>query len=622
MSTDSARSVQYSAAFATLTKTRFISLDACLDALLSTGLITLGLARASLWLFEGEGGAQIHCRRATDRPGFAALAGNRIPRASCPRYFDALHEELVIDAGNARLDARTAELTDGYLAPNGIHALLDAPVRIFGNQVGVLCSEAAEERRWDIPDRNFAAALATLVGLALEHAELLRTREQLKASGSFDLDTGLPTALYLEQVLSLAGSRADPRLPGSWLLRFELTQQTALQASLSSGALRELYRLLATRLRAQLSGVLECAHLGEGEFLLWVADVYADAEALYGALAGCLEEAFALEGESLLLSPRGGLRRLSSTGPEPAAALLRDVATALASARATGRRSALHTPALELAQQQVLDLEQRVRHAARQRQFTVRVQPLIELASGRLTGLEALIRWQRTPAELLGPEAFLPVLLQTGLIVPIGRALFREAIAAVARLQRELKRPDLGLSFNLSAPELHSPGLLELVREELQRHDFARGQLALELTENAVLNDVPAARRTLLQLQALGCRVHLDDFGTGYSSLTHLRDLPFDALKIDRSFLRGALDDPRDRLLMQMLVDLGHAVGRDCVAEGIADPEHLKLAVQLEARIGQGFLLAEPLPLAAIDAAWLETFEAHCASLLKDAQGS
>ena len=220
---------------------------------------------------------------------------------------------------------------------------------------------------------------------------------------------------------------------------------------------------------------------------------------------------------------------------------------------------------------------------------------MVELSSGRLTGLEALIRWQRTPEELLSPEQFLPVLLQTGLIVPIGHALFRQAVAAVARLQRELGRPDLGLSFNLSGPELRNPRLLELVREQLASHQFARGQLALELTEHAVLDeDIGATRRLLEELAALGCRIHLDDFGTGYSSLNHLRMLPFDALKIDRSFLRGALTDPRDRLLMQLLVDLGNAVGRDCVAEGIADAEHLKLAVELGARIGQATCWPNP----------------------------
>ena len=209
----------------------------------------------------------------------------------------------------------------GYLSPQGIRALLDAPVRIFGRQVGVLCSESAGERVWEMPDRNFAAALATLVGLALEHNELLRTREQLRASASFDLDTGLPTALYLEQVLSLAASRADTRLPGSWLLRFELQQQTSLQASLSAGALRELYRQLSSRLRARLPGVLECAHLSEGEFVLWLADVHAGPEALLAALEACLEPALDLEGQSLLLAPRCGLRRIGDPEHEAAPAL-------------------------------------------------------------------------------------------------------------------------------------------------------------------------------------------------------------------------------------------------------------------------------------------------------------
>jgi GGDEF domain-containing protein len=465
MASDSARSAQYSKAFATLTQTPFASLDDCLDTLLCTGLVTLDLTRVAQWLFEGEGGNQIHCQRATERPGFPALGGMRIPRASCPRYFDALRTDLVIDAGAARHDARTEELVDNYLEPQGIRALLDAPVRIFGTQVGVLCSECDRERSWDLPDRNFAAALATLVGLALEHAELLRTREQLRAAAGIEIDTGVPTALYLEQVLSLAASRRDPRLPGSWLVRCELWQQASLQASLSAGALRELYRQLATRMRAQMPGLLECAHLGEGEFLLWLADLHADAETLYGALEHCLEAPFEMEGQALLLTPRCGVRRLGNGTIEPAPALLLDVATALAAARSNGERLVQHSAALELRQQAALGLEQRVRHAARQQQFGLHLQPMIELSSGRLTGLEALIRWQHAPGEWLTPAAFLPVLLETGLIVPIGHALLRQALTTVAKLQQDLGRPDLGLSFNLAGPELRHPHLLELVRE-------------------------------------------------------------------------------------------------------------------------------------------------------------
>lgn len=613
---DLARTARYSSAFVELTKTRFVSLETCLDALLNTGLRTLGLTRSSVWLFEGEG-AQIFCLRARQSEGEQDLTGTRIQRDQCPNYFQALHSELVIDAHDATNDPRTGELDAAYLRPYRVRALLDAPVRIFGRQVGVLCSEAAQIRNWDQPDRNFAVALATLVSLALEHAELLRTQEQLRQSSGFDLGTGLPNAEHFSRQLSLVVAGNHGRADG-WVLRFEPSQAANLRSALSESSQRELYRRIAERLRAELPDLLELAHLGEGEFLLLLGDTTIAPRQLLDHFEQLLSPPFELEGQALLLAPRCGLRRLEP-GPD-AAELLRDAETAVQEARASGQRLVEHSAALDARLHAAHEREQAIRHAAQRREFELLYQPMIELFEGRLTGLEALIRWRHPEQGVLGPEHFLQVLLDTGLIVPIGHALFCEALATVSRLQKALGRPDLGLSFNLSAPELASPRLVGLIRTQLAGFSFPRGQLALEVTENAVLADETGIARTLGELRDLGCRVHLDDFGTGYSSLNHIRRLPFDAIKIDRSFLLGALADPRDRKLIQMLVSLSHEFGRESVAEGIADRGLLQLALSLDAHIGQGFLIAEPLAASMINPEWLRDFETRSAELISAAR--
>jgi diguanylate cyclase len=612
---DGPQRTAYQLAYTELTQTRFASLEDCLDALLAAGMVTLELSRASVWLFEGDG-AQIHCLRSSESNGHPPMHGKRLQRSSCPGYFDALHSELVIDAGDAEADPRTCELVDSYLRPFGVRALLDAPIRIFGNQVGVLCLEGDEVREWNVPDRSFSAGLGALVGLALEHAELLRAREQMRRSQEFDLDTGLPNAHHFERALGLMLSGGHPA-PG-WVVRLELSQYPALRASLSNTAMRELYRQVAERLRLHVPGLTEIAHAGDSEFCLF-SDLD-DSTALLHAIRSSFAEPIALEGQSLLLAPLCGLRRIDQDAVGPVSEWMRDAETAMHQARDGGGEAVVHSAQLSLERQQAHALEQAIRRGVQAQEFFLLVQPMIDLSNGRLVGLEALIRWRQHDGSIVLPDVFLQVLLDTGLMLQVGRRLLTQALGEVAQLQRALGRDDLGLSFNLAAPELMQPGLIDLIRQQMQVQGFPRGQLAIELTESAVIADEAGIARILDDLRAIGCRVHLDDFGTGYSSLNHMRQLPFDAIKIDRSFLRGALHSESDRRLIGMLVTLSREMGRECIAEGIADAEHLHLAGVLHAQIGQGFMIAEPLPIASITTHWLQEFEARCRGYVADAQ--
>ncbi len=602
------------AAFATLTRTRFASLDDCLDSVLQTGIASLKLSRASVWRFEGDG-RQIHCARAALVTQSDALVGARIRRAQCPVYFQALHSDLLIAAGDAFQDPRTRELVAYYLEPLGVRALLDVPIRIFGRQVGVLCLESGELREWQTVDQAFAVGLGTLVGLAYEHAELLRTRAQMQISAEFDPHTGLANSNRFERTLLRVFGVSHH--PGGWLVRLLLDQYPYLRANLSEPSLRELYQLVADRLRERVAGLIELAHVGDGEYcLLCLPSDQAD---LMDAVRACFLDAIELDGQALLLTPRCGLRMIPPGVNGATTDWMREAETALHEARQGVLDVVCHSPALSADRQQAHALEQAVRHAVQQDEFTLHLQPMFDLEQGHVLALESLIRWRQPDGALLLPDSFLPELLRTGLIVPVGRRLLQQALAVVGGLQKQLGRPDLGLSFNLSAPELMQPGLCELIAEEFARLDFPPGQLAIELTETVVIADESGVVGVLRALRALGCRVHLDDFGTGYSSLNHMRLLPFDAIKIDRSFLRGALDSSSDRRLIRMLVELCGELGRECVAEGISDIQQLGLARNLGAQIGQGFLLSHPVAIETITGAWLDQIELDARSLMEAA---
>lgn len=603
------------AAFAALTQTRFASLHECLDAVLQSAIATLQVSRASVWRFEGDGG-QIHCTRLALNGRSDELGGTRIRRAQCPAYFDALHSDLLIAAGDARQDPRTCELTQYYLEPLGVRALLDVPIRIFGRQVGVLCLESETLRDWQRPDEAFAVGLGTLVSLAYEHAELLRTRTQMQISAEFDQRTGLANLHRLERTLLRVFGL--PQHSGGWLVHLQLRQYPYLRSHLSEPSLNELYQLVADRLRDQVPGLVELAHAGDAEYCLLTLPCSQDV--LVDAIRASFLQPILLDGESLLLTPQCGLRVIAPAVRPEVANWMREADTALHEARQGAAEFVCHSPALSAVRQQAHVLEQSLRRAVRLDEFVLHLQPMFSMQTGRVAALEALIRWRQPDGVLQLPDSFLDVLLQTGLIIPVGRRLLRHALEAVANLQKQWARADLGLSFNLSAPELVQPGLCELLTAEFARLGFPPAQLAIELTETVVISDQEGIVSVLRSLRALGCRVHLDDFGTGYSSLNHMRLLPFDALKIDRSFLCGALVSEADRRLIRMLVDLCRELGRESVAEGIADVDHLRLATDLAADLGQGYLLSYPVAIESISSAWLADVEQSARSLLQQAR--
>lgn len=222
-------------------------------------------------------------------------------------------------------------------------------------------------------------------------------------------------------------------------------------------------------------------------------------------------------------------------------------------------------------------------------------QPVHDLSSGAISGVEALLRW-RHGGTLIGPDEFVPIAEQTGLIVPIGRWALETAAAQVGVWQGMAGHGRLDVAVNVSATQLAHRDLVDAVEAIAGGAVLAPGTLTLELTESVLLVDVATARRHLEELRALGARLALDDFGTGSSSLTYLRRFPVEVVKLDRSFVEGVPHEPEDTAILRAVVELAAALGKDCVAEGIETEEQLVALAGMGCRWGQGNLFSEPLP--------------------------
>jgi predicted signal transduction protein with EAL and GGDEF domain len=348
------------------------------------------------------------------------------------------------------------------------------------------------------------------------------------------------------------------------------------------------------------------ARLGGDEFavLLEETDGEADATGVAERIVRAMRLPVALEGKEVVVGASIGIA--VADGTDGVEELLRNADVALYEAKARGkRRHATYAPGMHAAALARLDLEADLRAALAAQSLTLYYQPIVALETGRVVGAEALLRWQHPTRGPVSPVEFVPVAEESGLIVPLGRWVMREACRQLAAWDAAWDPDGTGphdpllLSVNLSARQLHDPALRDDVAAAMADHHVHPSRLVLELTESAMMQDPDGALVRFRELKAMGLRLALDDFGTGYSSLGHLRRFPVDVLKIDRSFVRelapGAAFGGGDAALVRAIVRMSDALGLRTVAEGIEHAAQADTLRALGCGFGQGFAYAPPL---------------------------
>jgi EAL domain-containing protein (putative c-di-GMP-specific phosphodiesterase class I) len=241
-------------------------------------------------------------------------------------------------------------------------------------------------------------------------------------------------------------------------------------------------------------------------------------------------------------------------------------------------------------------LESSLRHALERREFLLYYQPQVSLATGKITGVEALLRWQHPELGLVSPAQFIPVAEETGLMKSIDEWVLRTACAQ-AQAWRSAGVPPLTMIVNLSGRTFNEPRMMETVSQVLASSCFAPGSLELEITESVLMHNAQATVEMLEQLNRMGLKLAVDDFGTGYSSLSYLKRFPIDTLKIDQSFVRDVTTDADDASLVTAIIAMGHALQLNVIAEGVETPEQLDFLIHHGCDGMQGYLFSRPLPV-------------------------
>jgi diguanylate cyclase (GGDEF)-like protein len=429
-------------------------------------------------------------------------------------------------------------------------------------------------------------------------------QEQLWHQAFHDPLTGLPNRALLRDRLEQGLARADRQLRPVGVLVLDLDNFKIINDSLGHQAGDELLRVVADRVRGCLRSVDTAARLGGDEFTILVEDVSDAAEVTSVAerVVHALRVPIALDQREIFVTASVGIA-LSTPHHTTAEALLRNADVAMYQAKAAGKGHwQIYDASLETRARERLDVEMDLRRALERGEFRVHYQPIVKLATGEITEVEALVRWEHPERGRMSPDAFIPIAEETGLIVPLGQWVLEEACMQARRWHAQYpNQPPMVMSVNLSARQFQHPGLVPDIERAVAQSQLDPSLLKLEITESVLMHDVDATVATLRALKVLGILLAIDDFGTGYSSLSYLKRFPIDTLKIDRSFVSGLGQDAQDTAIVRSVVSLAKTLNLSVTGEGIETAAQQAQLAELGCDLGQGFLFARPAPAGALE---------------------
>lgn len=456
----------------------------------------------------------------------------------------------------------------------------------------------------EMVSNHYKAAGADVVQCNIRNiTERKEAEARIRYMALHDALTGLPNRALLHDRLRNDIAHARRNQKHVAVLMLDLDHFKHINDSLGHFVGDQLLEAVATRLRACLRDGDTAARLGGDEFVIGLPDI-ADGEAaavVANKILDILTEPFPIEDRKLHISGSIGISLYPADGEDPGA-LLRAADTAMYDAKQNGRgMHRFFTPALNEAARRRHSLANDAHQACQRGEFVLHYQPQIEIETGKVTGLETLVRWNHPVEGLVSPALFIPLLEELGLIVEVGHWILKAACRQNAQWQTD-GLPPMRIAVNLSAQQFYRGDIVRSVKQALEEAKLAPEWLDLELTESLTLDDTETTLRIMSELKELGVSLSLDDFGTGWSSLSYLRRFPIDRIKIDRSFMRDVTTQPNAAAVVQSILHLAQSLGLGCVAEGVETQEQLEyLQGQLCQEI-QGFLFCKPLPAEAMPA--------------------
>ncbi len=441
--------------------------------------------------------------------------------------------------------------------------------------------------------------------------EQRRSEVKIEYMAHHDALTDLPNRVLLNERLEQALGQGVHRQEMVAVHHLDLDQFKAVNDTFGHPTGDRLLKMVADRLRGLARETDTVARMGGDEFVVVHAPINDPAEAtsLAQRIIALISEPFDLDGHQATIGASVGIAIGPSDGLRPDQ-LLRNADLALYRAKGDGRGTfRFFEPAMDLQMQTRRIMERDLRKALPAGEFELHYQPVVNLASGDISGFEALIRWNHPEKGMISPAAFIPLAEETGFIVPIGEWVIRQACATAAKWPG-----DLAVAVNISAAQFRSCGLMQVIVGALATSGLHPARLEIEITETVLLQNRETTLAVLRQLRELGIRIAMDDFGTGYSSLTYLQCFPFDKIKIDRSFVKDITENTGSLNIVRAVAALAKGMGMTATAEGVETREQLDRITSEGCNEMQGFLFSRPLPAHEIERLFLSGSEARKAT--------
>ncbi|MEQ1440288.1 EAL domain-containing protein [Fontimonas sp. SYSU GA230001] len=442
-------------------------------------------------------------------------------------------------------------------------------------------------------------ALSGYLAIAYDITERKRAEDYIRHLAHHDALTELPNRVLFKDRLDVAIAQARRSGRSVGVIMVDLDHFKRINDSLGHHVGDDLLVQMTARLRSCVREADTVARMGGDEFVIVLPDLGGAEDAIRVArtVVDVIAKPVRVGNHELHVTPSVGVCIYPQDGKD-SMTLLKNADTAMYHAKEHGRNgfSVFSFDMLRLSEEK-LHLESALRRAIAEKRLQVFFQPLVRLGSGRVEGMEALLRWQRDDGSFVAPDVFVPIAEDTGLIAQIGEDLLLSACRQARQIGTVLGRP-INLAVNISPHQFHNQDLVDLIRSTLEETGFPPAQLTVEITERVLVRDPVDAAETLGRLRGLGVGVAIDDFGTGYSSLAYISKFPIDRLKVDRSFVRDLGSDSADAAVINAVIAMGHSMGLSVVAEGVETVAQLDYLRGRGCDEAQGFLFSPGVPAA------------------------
>jgi diguanylate cyclase (GGDEF)-like protein/PAS domain S-box-containing protein len=522
------------------------------------------------------------------------LDGETLDRGAAGR---ALREKRPIVFNDVEKDAEVVFRREALA--RGYRALAVLPLLVRDTAVGVIALYAAEPGSFDHEEMRLLGELAGDIAFALE---VMEKEKQLVYLAHHDVVTGQPNrALFSERLEQrVRAAHHDRKLFAVVMLDLERFRN--INETLGRHVGDAVLRHLAQRLNDAIGETEVLANVGADHFAIAtrrIDDAAEIARIVEQILAAAFGQPFDAGERLLHLAARAGIAVYPADGAD-GEGLYRNAEAALREAKRTGQKYQFYAPQMNATVAQTLHLENRMRGAVQRNEFVLHYQPKVDLGTGSIVGLEALIRWLDPETGLVPPAQFIPLLEETGLIVQAGCWAMAEA-ARTAAAFRARGLPPVRIAVNVSPIQLRQKDFVRSVEEAIAAAGGGAHGLDLEITESVIMHDIEANVRKLDELRRMGVELAIDDFGTGYSSLAYIGRLPVGVIKIDRAFIRNLDTHAENVPIVQTIISLTHELGCKVVAEGVETEEQAGLLRRLGCDYYQGYLFSKPLPADGIE---------------------